>query len=206
MKSSGPPTGRLVAVVVGVILAVGVLTVAGLVIAGYVFASKVNVSTVRDERGREKTVRVETPLGQIQFDHGQVDPKRLDIRAIHAYLTRSYWAAGIPEDVVLRSVQGSLCFGLYEGERQVGFARAITDRATFAYLADVYVLEEFRGRGLGRWLIECVMAHPALQGLRRMMLVTRDAHWLYRPFGFAEPDDSSRYMEIRRSNVYATER
>ena len=95
------------------------------------------------------------------------DPARLDLDAIHAFLATSYWAEGIPREILERALRGSLCFGLYEGERQVGLARVITDAATFAYLCDVYVLPEMRGRGLGKWLIECVMEHPDLQGLRR---------------------------------------
>ncbi|HJR63529.1 MAG TPA: GNAT family N-acetyltransferase [Gemmatimonadaceae bacterium] len=131
------------------------------------------------------------------------DPRRLDVDAIHAYLTRSYWARGIPRALVARSLNHSLCFGLYEGARQIGFARAVTDRATFAYLADVYVLEEYRGRGLGKWLVECAMAHPELQGLRRWVLVTRDAHGLYRELGWSPLGDPSSYMEIRVPNAYA---
>jgi GNAT superfamily N-acetyltransferase len=123
------------------------------------------------------------------------DPARLDVDAIHAYLSRSYWAAGRRRDVVARSLAGSLCFGLYEGPRQVGFARVITDRATYAYLADVYVLEEYRGQGLGEWLIGTVVSHPDLQGLRRFGLVTNDAHALYRKFGFAELQHPERHME-----------
>jgi GNAT superfamily N-acetyltransferase len=130
------------------------------------------------------------------------DVGKLDIPAIHAYLTRSYWAEGIPIEVVERAVQGSLCFGLFEGDRQVGFARAVTDRATYAYLADVYVLEAYRGRGLGKWLIATVMAHPDLQGLRRFALATRDAHGLYAPFGFGPLRVPSRHMEIVQPDVY----
>jgi GNAT superfamily N-acetyltransferase len=130
------------------------------------------------------------------------DPARLDVDAIHAFLTASYWAEGIPRDIVERSLRGSLCFGLYEGDRQIGLARAITDGASFAYLCDVYVLAERRGRGLGRWLMECVMAHPDLQGLRRFYLVTRDAHELYRPFGFTEVQNPGRHMEIARPGLY----
>jgi GNAT superfamily N-acetyltransferase len=126
----------------------------------------------------------------VTTDHG-----RFDREAIHAFLTRSYWAEGIPRVTVHRSIEGSLCFGLLEGAGQIGFARVVTDRATFAYLADVYVLESHRGRGLGRWLIECVTAHPDLQGLRRQCLVTRDAHDLYRPFGFEAVRAPERYME-----------
>lgn len=130
------------------------------------------------------------------------DPGRLDIDAIHAYLSRSYWAANIPKDVVERSVRGSLCFGLYTGEAQIGFARVITDRATFAYLADVYVLEDYRGRGLSKWLMRVIMSHPDLQGLRRFVLVTRDAHGLYQQFGFRAVAKPELYMEIVDADVY----
>jgi GNAT superfamily N-acetyltransferase len=131
------------------------------------------------------------------------DAARLDLDVVHGYVTRSYWAEGIPRDVVARSVRHSLCFGLYDlAGRQVGFARAITDRATYAYLADVFVLEEAQGRGLGTWLMECVMAHPDLQGLRRFALVTRDAHELYRKFGFDALDAPERHMEISRPGLY----
>lgn len=133
------------------------------------------------------------------------DPARLDLDAIHAFLATSYWAEGIPREILERALRGSLCFGLYEGERQVGLARVITDAATFAYLCDVYVLPEMRGRGLGKWLIECVMEHPDLQGLRRFSLVTRDAHELYRPFGFTEIRSPERHMEIARPGLYKRE-
>src|ERR1051326_8437972 len=113
------------------------------------------------------------------------DPAQMDVNAVHAYLTRSYWAEGIPREVVSKSIEGSLCFGLFDGSRQIGFARVITDRSTFAYLCDVYVLEEYRGRGLGKKLMKAVCAHPDLQGLRRFVLITRDAHGLYDQFGFA---------------------
>jgi len=130
------------------------------------------------------------------------DPARLDVDAVHAYLTASYWAEGIPRETVEQSLRGSLCFGLYEGERQIGLARVITDEATFAYLCDVYVLPERRGLGLGKCLMACVMAHPDLQGLRRFYLVTRDAHELYRPFGFTEIQNPERHMEIARPGLY----
>lgn len=130
------------------------------------------------------------------------DPALLDVDAVHAFLTTSYWAEGIPRDIVERSLRDSLCFGLYQGSRQVGLARVITDRATFAYLCDVYVLPEMRGRGLGTWLMACVMAHPDLQGLRRFHLVTRDAHELYRPLGFTEIQSPERHMEIVRPGLY----
>jgi GNAT superfamily N-acetyltransferase len=131
---------------------------------------------------------------------------RLDVPAIHAFLAGSYWAPGIPLEVVRRSLEHSFPFGLYEPVRQIGFARVITDRATFAYLADVFVLETHRGRGLGRWLVECVLAHPDLQGLRRLVLVTRDAHGLYADFGFAPLADPAHYMEIVRPGAYARSR
>ena len=134
------------------------------------------------------------------------DSTRLDVDAIHAFLTTAYWCEGIPRETVARSLASSLCFGLYQtdhqAERQIGLARVITDGATFAYLCDVYVLPEFRGRGLGRWLMEHVMAHPGLQGLRRFSLVTRDAHELYRPFGFTEVQSPGRHMEIVRPGIY----
>jgi GNAT superfamily N-acetyltransferase len=130
------------------------------------------------------------------------DPTRLDIEAIHAYLSRSYWAEGIPKDVVAKSVQSSICFGLYDGTRQIGLARVITDKATFAYLCDVYVLDEYRGHGLGKWLMEAVSAHPDLQSLRRFVLLTRDAHGLYEKFGFTPLKDPGRYMEIARPGIY----
>ena len=130
------------------------------------------------------------------------DPARLDVDAIQAYLTTSYWAEGISREVVARSLPHSLCFGLYEGERQIGLARVITDRATYAYLCDVYVLPERRGLGLGAWLMECVMEHPDLQGLRRFSLVTRDAHELYRRFGFTEIEHPERHMAIARPGLY----
>ncbi len=130
------------------------------------------------------------------------DPGRLDLDVVHGFLAGSYWAAGIPRSTVERSIRGALCFGLYHGERQVGFARVITDRATFAYLADVFVVEEERGRGLGEWLMETILAHPDLQGLRRFALVTRDAHGLYRKFGFQELAHPDRHMEIARPGLY----
>jgi ribosomal protein S18 acetylase RimI-like enzyme len=134
------------------------------------------------------------------------DPARFDLDAIHAFLSTSYWAEGIPRPLLEQAIRNSLGFGLYgeegEAERQIGFARVITDRATFAYLCDVYVLPEHRGRGLGKWLIECVMAHPDLQGLRRFSLVTRDAHALYHPFGFTEIRSPERQMEIARPGLY----
>jgi GNAT superfamily N-acetyltransferase len=134
------------------------------------------------------------------------DRARLDLDAIHAFLSRSYWATGIPRSVVERSIQGSLCFGVYAAGQQVGFARIITDEATYAYLADVYVLQEYRGQGLATWLMEVIMAHPALQGLRRFALVTRDAHGLYSRLGFRSLQNPENHMEIRRADAYAASR
>ena len=133
------------------------------------------------------------------------DPSRLQLGAIHAYLARSYWSPGIPQHVVARAIAHSLCFGIYLGDAQVGFARVVTDRATFAYLADVYVLEEHRGQGLSKRLVEQVQAHPDLQGLRRFLLATRDAHGLYAQFGFAPPKTPQYLMEIRDPDPYGHE-
>ena len=131
------------------------------------------------------------------------DRARLDLAVVHRFLAGdSYWAAGIPEAVMARAMAHSLCFGLYRGGTQIGFARVVTDRATFGYLCDVFVESAHRGAGLGRWLVECVLAHPDLQGLRRLSLMTRDAHELYKPFGFKPLPDATRYLEIHRPNVY----
>jgi GNAT superfamily N-acetyltransferase len=124
------------------------------------------------------------------------DPAKLQPDEIFAYLSRSYWAKGRKRETILKSLPRSLCFGLYLDGRQIGFARVVSDFATFAYLCDVYVLEEYQGRGLGKWLVSAVMAHPELQGLRRWMLATRDAHALYRQFGFTELKAPERWMEI----------
>lgn len=132
------------------------------------------------------------------------DPDRLDLTAVHAFLTRSYWAKGVPLTIVQRSVANALCFGVYRERRQIGFARVITDRATFGYLADVYILEEHRGKGLGEWLVATVLQHPDLQSVRRLMLVTRDAGPLYARFGFAAPAEPSGIMQIRWPDRYAS--
>jgi ribosomal protein S18 acetylase RimI-like enzyme len=133
------------------------------------------------------------------------DPARLDVAAIHGYLTRSYWSPGIPIEIVERALRHSLCFGVYEsaGGAQVGLARVVTDYATFAYLCDVYVLEEHRGHGLGKRMMRELMAHPALSGARRVMLATRDAHGLYAGFGFLEAGAAKNLMEIVRPDIYA---
>ncbi len=134
------------------------------------------------------------------------DPSRLQLDAIHAYLVRSYWSPGIPKDVVARAIAHSLCFGIYLGEAQVGFARVVTDRATFAYLADVYVLEAHRGQGLSKRLVATVQSHPDLQGLRRFVLATADAHGLYAQFGFRPLSAPERMMEIRDPDPYGAAR
>ena len=131
------------------------------------------------------------------------DPTRLDVAAIHAYLSRSYWAEGIPLATVAESLAHSLCFGLFDPQgAQVGLARVITDWATYAYLCDVYVLEDHRGRGLSKRLMEAVLAHPDLQGLRRFTLATRDAHGLYAQYGFKPLRSPDRHMEIVQPDIY----
>jgi len=132
------------------------------------------------------------------------DPARLDLDVIHGYLTRSYWSPGIPRETVERAVANSLCFGIYTTDgAQVGFARLITDKATYAYLADVFVLEEHRGKSLSKRLMETIIAHPQLQGLRRWTLATRDAHELYARYGFTPLANPSRFMERHNPVVYA---
>ena len=132
------------------------------------------------------------------------DRNELDVDLVHGFLSReAYWSRGIPWETVERAIAGSLCFGGYlEGEGQVAFARVITDGATFGYLADVFVLPAHRGRGYGRQLVAAVLAHPQLQGLRRFMLATSDAHRLYAQFGFTEPARPQTLMEILRPGIY----
>jgi GNAT superfamily N-acetyltransferase len=137
-----------------------------------------------------------------QRDDGSIistDPGRLDIDLVHRELATSYWAADVARETVERSIAGSIVFGVYDGQRQVGFARVVTDRATFAWVCDVFVVEPYRGRRLGVWLMECVVAHPELQGLRRWLLATRDAHDLYRKVGFEALPEPDRFM-IRRGD------
>ncbi len=132
------------------------------------------------------------------------DRARLDMRTVHGFLVASHWARGIPMAVLQRAVRRSLPFGLYKDGRQVGFARVVTDHATFAYLADVFVLENEGGLGLGGWLVESILGHPALQGLRRWLLGTRDAHGLYRKAGFGEPPAPFAFLERLDAAVYET--
>lgn len=132
------------------------------------------------------------------------DRSKLDTDSIHEFLsTKAYWCLNIPKETVRKSIENSLCFGLYDGEKQVGFARVISDFATIAYLGDVYVLEQYRGHGLSKWLMETVMSHPQLQGLRRWILLTGDAHGLYRKFGWTDIADPSLWMELHNRNVYS---
>jgi len=133
------------------------------------------------------------------------DPRRLDVALVHEFLARAYWSVGLPRDVLERALAHSLVFGLYGPAGQVGFARIVTDHATFAYLADVFVLEAFRGRGLGKWLVEVTVTLPELQGLRRWLLATADAHELYRRFGFTDAAPG-RLMEIVDLDVYTRAR
>jgi len=133
------------------------------------------------------------------------DVSMLNVTLIHEYLSRhSYWAANIPLEVVQKSINNSLCFGLYCDGNQIGFARLVTDKATFTYLADVFIIESFRGKGLSKWMMEVIQAHPELQGLRRWMLGTRDAHGLYEQFGWTvlDEDTRKRFMQRHFKDVY----
>lgn len=130
------------------------------------------------------------------------DKNELNVDYVHHFLSHSYWAENIPLAVVRRSIEGSLCFGVFYREEQIGFARVISDEATFAYLADVFIDERFRGRGLSKWLLEVILAYPGLQGLRRFLLATRDAHGLYQQFGFGQLTSVDRWMQIHQPDVY----
>lgn len=133
------------------------------------------------------------------------DKTKLDLDGIHAFLsTKAYWCKNIPKEKVQSSIENSLCFGVYDNKKQIGFARIITDYATIAYLGDVYILEEYRSQGLSKWLMETVMNHPNLQGLRRWILLTGDAHGLYRQFGWTDIADPSKWMELHHKKVYST--
>jgi GNAT superfamily N-acetyltransferase len=136
--------------------------------------------------------------------HISDEKEKLNVAYIHNYLSKnSYWAANIPLEIVKRSIDGSVCFGIYDNDgAQIGFARVVTDKATFGYLADVFVDEQSRGKGLSKWLMEVVMNYPQFQGLRRWMLGTRDAHGLYEKFGFEPLENPSRIMHIHKTDVY----
>ena len=157
-----------------------------------------------DVVGAETSAReAETP---IEVTHGEyvvsTDRARIDVPAVHAFLSGSYWSAGIPEETLRRAIAGAICFGIYRGEEQVGFARVITDRATYAYLSDVFIMKAHRGRGLSKLLMAVILGHPSLQGLRRFSLTTRDAHALYAQFGFEVVKNPDRQMEILRPDIY----
>jgi GNAT superfamily N-acetyltransferase len=132
------------------------------------------------------------------------DKTKLDVDAIHDFLsTKAYWCLNIPKNKIVTAIENSLCFGVYHNEKQIGFARIISDFSTIAYLGDVYVLEEYRGQGLSKWLMDTIMNHPDLQDLRRWILLTGDAHGLYRQFGWTAISDASKWMELHNKNVYS---
>ncbi|WP_149241812.1 GNAT family N-acetyltransferase [Dyadobacter sp. 32] len=126
----------------------------------------------------------------------------LDFGVIHGFLSRSYWSPGISPDIVKRAAENSVTFGVYHGNTQVGYARVISDRTTFAYLADVFIVEEERGRGLSKWLVQTILQTPFLQGLRRWMLATKDAHGLYVQQGFIPLEDPTIFMQISKPDIY----
>jgi GNAT superfamily N-acetyltransferase len=130
------------------------------------------------------------------------DKSKINLEYVHDFLSGSYWSAGIPVQTVKKAVEGSLCFGVYHNDKQIGFARMITDSATFAYLADVFIDQNYRGKGLSKWLMEVIMAHPDLQGLRRIMLATKGAHGLYKKYGFTPITGVERWMQIHNADVY----
>ncbi|WP_434362773.1 GNAT family N-acetyltransferase [Parasalinivibrio latis] len=135
------------------------------------------------------------------------DLNEMDFEAIHGFLSESYWSAGIPKATLRKGLENSLCFGILDGQnRLVGFGRMVTDKATFAYLADVFVVEAHRGKGLSKWLVSTIQAHPDLQGLRRIMLATGDAHGLYAQFGFEAIAQPEILMQIWQPNIYQSER
>ena len=141
-------------------------------------------------------------LGEYEIS---TDAHRLNLEVIHNFLAKeSYWSPGIPRAVVERAVKNSLCFGVYHRTAQVGFARVVTDKSTFALLADLFIRSTHRGKGLSKWLMRCVVGHEDLQDLRRLLLLTSDAHGLYRQFGFKELGNPSRFMEVLRQDIYRT--
>jgi GNAT superfamily N-acetyltransferase len=140
-------------------------------------------------------------MGQLEYSIS-TERSRLDLDVIYKFLTKCYWAEGVSRHIVERSIENSLCFGVFAQDRQVGFARVITDYATYAYIGDVFIVESHRGQGLSRRLMQTIMEHPQLQGLRRWSLVTRDAHGLYEEFGFTPLADPEKYMERHNPDVY----
>ena len=131
------------------------------------------------------------------------DPAAVDLAVVHGFLSKAYWSRGIPRETLARGIAHSIPFSLFLADRQVGFARAVTDRATFAYLADVFVVDDQRGRGLGAWLVATVLGHPELQGLRRWLLATRDAHDLYRKLGFTDVADPRTLLTRHDPEIYS---
>ncbi|HUF18216.1 MAG TPA: GNAT family N-acetyltransferase [Thermoanaerobaculia bacterium] len=130
------------------------------------------------------------------------DPARIDLDVVHGFLREVYWAKGIPRETVQRSIDNSMCFSIFENGNQIGFARVITDKTTFGYLSDVFVLESHRGKGASRCMLDCIMNHPELANLPRWMLLTDDAHGLYRKFGFEDIAQPHRHMEVSRPKPY----
>jgi N-acetylglutamate synthase-like GNAT family acetyltransferase len=154
-----------------------------------------------------QNVEVDTAEAVMEWRRGEclvsTSRERLDVDVVHSFLTSCYWAKGIPRKVVERSIEHALCFGVYDGDgAQVGFARVISDFATIGYVGDVFVIETHRGRGLGKWLMQCITGHPALQNLRRWILTTRDAHGLYSQVGFTPVKAAERFMELHQPDVY----
>lgn len=130
------------------------------------------------------------------------DKSKLDLGIIHNFLKNSYWARNIPLSIIKKSIRNSLCFGVYKDKKQIGFARVISDYATFAYVADVFILETHQGIGLSKWLMKSILSHPKLRDLRRWILVTKDAHGLYLKYGFKPLKAPERFMELHNPNVY----
>jgi len=130
------------------------------------------------------------------------DKTKLDVQVIHNFLKETYWAKNVPLEVVEKSIENSICFGVYFHDDQIGFARVVTDYSTCAYIADVFILNEFRGRGLSKWLMKVIMNYPELQNLKRWMLGTKDAHSLYSQFGFSSPQHPDWLMEISNLEIY----
>ncbi len=130
------------------------------------------------------------------------DQSLLDIDVIHNYLQTSYWAANRSKEKTITAIEHSICFGLYQNKKQIGFARVLTDFSVTSYICDVFILEEHRGKGLSKWLMQTMLSHPELQGLRRWILATKDAHGLYEQFGFHSLKYPERWMELPATNAY----
>jgi GNAT superfamily N-acetyltransferase len=130
------------------------------------------------------------------------DKEKIDVDYTHQLLAKTYWAEGISKSIVEKSIQGSICFAVFHQQQQIGFARVISDEATFAYLADVFIDPAYRGKGLSRWMMEVIMAYPTLQGLRRFLLATRDAHGLYEKFGFEPITSTMPWMQVHKPTIY----